>query len=775
MPSAKSLRRLRRHLSHRRGGLINAPTDIGIFISNDNENIRRTQAISGGNGLTLQKFNDFQTILTAAEAYFHLGYAVIPLLGDFDPARPKVAARSWSVYQQRAATLDEIYSWFTAEGEAGALGIVTGRVSRLVVLDFDSPDLFADFRRRFPDLIETRTVQSAGRGLPHLYFHVPGHLHIASQKRQGVDLLSDGRYVVAPPTCINGQPYRITRGGMPRRLTEHDIKRLQSFMADQRSPAPAPFHHEVLPISERLSPCATLQPSALPKHLPIRSDLHGLYYYWRTKTARNEALFRTAIYARDHGWDQSQTRQALAVLHTSQTGSNTERETQAIRQREAYATIRSAFSRPARVITALPTKPRAGCENALPNSIREALMQRKQTYVIRTLEGLFLTGFRAGRGITAEQAIRSLSGIVGRDSIYKALKALAPNGQPIFPQRSPSALPGASKEAANQKQPLKTKKCFFVTEKKSGMKKKGGQQRVYKMPHIKDLYKLLGVKPSSSDPLTRDDLQSAHQTRMALHRELIKRRPGEYSRRWLANRLGVSRRTINTYNQRIPIHTRPTYQETNLSWVSIDKLLGDEALEGAFIETLTGKKYPALRSVASHLLAKGTFIRLKQRASNLYWYGSDDPPPDILPKFNPEELNQPDIEDIAIKAARDYANRAYPMMAYPEAPPQPSSASDEGSRTDALTAHSPSHLVEDALSHTPSRLSPVQQEALAQTLYSHINDLSLKNARQIASRYTEKNIHFALQRLQQRTNLANPSGFFVSILRSTARENEAFR
>ena len=177
-------------------------------IAVNDTNIRvRTQAISGRNGLTLVFFNDLQTLLTAAEAYYHLGYAVIPLLGDLDPTRPKVPARPWSAYQSRPATLTELNEWFSPTGNAAALGIVTGRVSRLVVLDFDSADCFADFRRQCPDLIETRTVQSAGRALPHLYFHLPSHVHLASHKRAGVDLLSDGRYVVAPPTTINGQPY----------------------------------------------------------------------------------------------------------------------------------------------------------------------------------------------------------------------------------------------------------------------------------------------------------------------------------------------------------------------------------------------------------------------------------------------------------------------------------------------------------------------------------------------------------------------------------------
>lgn len=149
---------------------------------NNNENLWRMQAISGGNGLILPKFNDFPTLLNAAETYFSFGYAVIPLLGDFDPTRPKVAARSWSAYQNRLARLDEFNDWFSPEGGAAALGIVTGRISRLVVLDFDSADLFSEFRLRFPDLLETRTVQSAGRGLPHLYFHLPPHLSLASQK-----------------------------------------------------------------------------------------------------------------------------------------------------------------------------------------------------------------------------------------------------------------------------------------------------------------------------------------------------------------------------------------------------------------------------------------------------------------------------------------------------------------------------------------------------------------------------------------------------------------
>jgi len=866
---------------------------------------RRCKLFPSGNGLNLSKFNDFPTLLNAAETYYSLGYAVIPLLGDFDPDRPKVAARAWSAYQNRLANLDEFNAWFSPEGGAAALGIVTGRISRLVVLDFDSADLFSEFRRRFPDLLETRTVQSAGRGLPHLYFHLPPYLSMASQKRAGVDLLSDGRYVVAPPTVINDQPYRITRGGMPRSLNDYDIKRLQSFVTGTQSRSQTYIKVEPPPASSPLSrsnrgglgresnpPTSTsfveaglippavsnvatassnMQPplstqwrgvegedassvgtqhavsapvvSPVSTHtlpLPSRAALHGLYLYWCGKGGRNDALFRTALYARDHGLDEAQTRRLLVAIHVSTPSPVNEgglrrrgSESAALRQREAYATIHSAFSRPARVVTTPspacglsanePAKVADGLGRGfLPNSIREALLQRNLTCVVRTLEGLYQAGFRPGRGFITEPAIEALKGIVGRDSVYHALNALAPNGQPFFPRRSPSALPPASSEAARQKHPLKTKKCFFVTEKKSGIKKRGVKARRFKFPTIESLCKLLEVEITGSDPLTRDDLTSARQTRMALHRELIKRRPDEYTHRWLAKRIGVSRRTISTYNRLIPIHSQPTFHETTLSWANIDSLLSDEVLSGAHIETILGKKYPALHSIACKELAKGTFIRLKERKGNFYWYGSDAPPPHVEeqmqrntpnPSPSPIVTGEGSRRRLANFQGRDDEGRDYPkgqnanqsvthavsnsvqvsastssvgkgLRPFRELP---TASLSVGTRHAVSASHLPSPspacgggLGRGLSSASPAALTPEKAEALAQTIYERVNQygdgtskrFSLKNARKFVKTYTEKHIHFALERLSQRKNLASPTGFFVTVLRSTARMNE---
>src|SRR5690606_37262133 len=90
-----------------------------------------------------------------------------------------------------------------------------------------------------PDLITTRTVLTR-RG-QHLYFRIPPHLSIASRKLAGVDLLSDGHYVVAPPTVIAGHEYRLGRGGLPKTLTQDGLDRINAFLDRhaQKSPARA--------------------------------------------------------------------------------------------------------------------------------------------------------------------------------------------------------------------------------------------------------------------------------------------------------------------------------------------------------------------------------------------------------------------------------------------------------------------------------------------------------------------------------------------------------
>ncbi len=128
---------------------------------------------------------DFQNWL----ALHDLGFSLIPL----KPAdkRPRIA---WQAYQKARASRSDIEAWFKAL-PSGNIGIVTGEVSGLVVLDLDNYEAIAEAQRRgLPDTLIVRT----GKG-QHVYFRHPGY-KIANRAGflPGMDIRGDGGYVVGP-------------------------------------------------------------------------------------------------------------------------------------------------------------------------------------------------------------------------------------------------------------------------------------------------------------------------------------------------------------------------------------------------------------------------------------------------------------------------------------------------------------------------------------------------------------------------------------------------
>lgn len=133
------------------------------------------------------------TKLEWVDYYVGKGFSVIPLKRDKKPAIP------WKEYQERMPTREEFVLWFT-DGSNYNIGIVTGKISNVVVVDFDSKQglTFAK-KHNFP---LTPIVETA-RG-HHFYFKYPKNQEIRNfQKRHdlaGVDLRAEGGYVVAPPS-----------------------------------------------------------------------------------------------------------------------------------------------------------------------------------------------------------------------------------------------------------------------------------------------------------------------------------------------------------------------------------------------------------------------------------------------------------------------------------------------------------------------------------------------------------------------------------------------
>ncbi len=116
-------------------------------------------------------------------------WSVIPVRAR--DKRPAIAR--WKEYQSVRAAPDTVAKW--ASNDALNVGIVTGRVSGLIVLDLDNADAIAEAQRR--GLPETVTAKT-GKGR-HVYFrHTGEQVPNRAGLFPGADLRGDGGYVVAP-------------------------------------------------------------------------------------------------------------------------------------------------------------------------------------------------------------------------------------------------------------------------------------------------------------------------------------------------------------------------------------------------------------------------------------------------------------------------------------------------------------------------------------------------------------------------------------------------
>lgn len=153
-------------------------------------------------------------IREAALAYARRGWSVVPMAPH--GKRPLVP---WVEYQERRADESEIDAFFDRWPGAN-VGIVTGRISGIVVLDIDprhgGDTTIANLERLgavFPATVEART----GGGGRHLYFRHPGYvLHNRAGFEAGFDLRGDGGVIVAPPSIhASGRRYEWLSGRSP--------------------------------------------------------------------------------------------------------------------------------------------------------------------------------------------------------------------------------------------------------------------------------------------------------------------------------------------------------------------------------------------------------------------------------------------------------------------------------------------------------------------------------------------------------------------------------
>ncbi len=139
-------------------------------------------------------------IESAAETYRARGWSVVPVR-----PRDKRPLVPWREYQQRRAGKTEISGWFERCPDAN-IGVVTGQVSNLVVIDIDprhgGEESLRRLEKRHGPLPPTLTAKTGGGGR-HLYFAAPAD-PVPLRSRvgivEGIDVRAEGGMIVAPPS-----------------------------------------------------------------------------------------------------------------------------------------------------------------------------------------------------------------------------------------------------------------------------------------------------------------------------------------------------------------------------------------------------------------------------------------------------------------------------------------------------------------------------------------------------------------------------------------------
>jgi len=133
------------------------------------------------------------SVLKWAKFYIKtMGFSIIPIRKD---KRPYI---KWESYQKEKADEAQIETWWQKWPDAN-IGIVTGSISNLTVIDVDSDAGNDAIEEHLPDSLITPIAKSP-KG-KHIYFQYKEGITNATRFLTDCDIRSEGGYIIAPPSC----------------------------------------------------------------------------------------------------------------------------------------------------------------------------------------------------------------------------------------------------------------------------------------------------------------------------------------------------------------------------------------------------------------------------------------------------------------------------------------------------------------------------------------------------------------------------------------------
>lgn len=146
-----------------------------------------------------------QHIIDTAMELARRGFSVVPVNEN------KAPAGLWVERQQVPFTPDEIRNEIIRTG-APMIGIVTGRVSGLTVVDADAEQRAEWVTKLLPKDFETVMVRSPRKGGQHFWFQYDPDLPTFHNAEMRMDIQSDGAMIIVPPSARPDGEYQYLGG-----------------------------------------------------------------------------------------------------------------------------------------------------------------------------------------------------------------------------------------------------------------------------------------------------------------------------------------------------------------------------------------------------------------------------------------------------------------------------------------------------------------------------------------------------------------------------------
>ena len=164
------------------------------------------------------------------EKYLQWGYNVLPAKDG-----AKYPVKGWQKYQSERYPREEIEEWLN-HGK-GNWVVVCGKISgNLLVLDFDEPKIYEEFKRKIePKLLDTFMVKTGKKGY-HIHYRTQEPVN--STKMGKVDILGEGKLAVLPPSIHpeTGQRYEVINDREPLKIGNRELEEIFSVLREITGP-----------------------------------------------------------------------------------------------------------------------------------------------------------------------------------------------------------------------------------------------------------------------------------------------------------------------------------------------------------------------------------------------------------------------------------------------------------------------------------------------------------------------------------------------------------